>query len=640
MLLKSRKLRGIIPAFVLSLLCACTTTEQALPTLVVLGETSDQSTTPTSVPIETVTRLDFWVPVKRMLTAGQPHVYTFAGNAGEDITLRVIGRETAPKLALSTLEGELIAEGDIIQALLSATGDYRVTVSADQSGEYELGLRYTNQANPLAEAPTEIPQVVGVPTPLPVFAGLGTFIAEIDHNQTIGGMFERPNEQHVYTFSGESGDYVTIELNRVSGEIDPKVTLYNDQGIALALDASSGENENAVLRNVRLPTDGIYTVQAESDAAGGYALRLLQQDAPSPVTPTVIITPTLTPEKPILNPTLAEASSERLRDHQPIVGIITAPEDVARHAFYAEEGTIFTVGIRPLEGSALIPRLELIDPSGVPVAAASGLTQNIEADRNAEIFAFTAAESGPYTAFITAEGETFGRYMMGYGIGRTWTELRRGEALPDHPNESRVRRSSVREVWFAYLVAGDLITASVTPLEGTLEPVLELIAPDGALLGIDRESGGRRTPQITGIRIAQTGMYSFRIWTTQTNATGDYALVWRYVDVAPTPTPPEGTLPVLTLNDVVADREYRFFPFQGRAGQRVRIRIIAEEGGDFDPVAVLLDPNAQIVAEGDDSDGSLNPLFEAFLIADGTYNVRVNGYQTGGAFKVIVEELF
>jgi hypothetical protein len=133
----------------------------------------------------------------------------------------------------------------------------------------------------------------------------------------------------------------------------------------------------------------------------------------------------------------------------------------------------------------------------------------------------------------------------------------------------------------------------------------------------------------------------FRVWAARPATSGAYALVWRYIDVAPTPTPPEGTLPVLTLEDTVADQQYRFYPFQGQSGQRVRIRVIADDETPCDPVAVLLDPQANVVSEGDDSEGGgLNPIFEAQLPADGTYTVRVNGYQTGGDFTLIVEALY
>lgn len=630
--------KRVFIALIACWLCACSPPDNApLPTLFLL----DTAPTPTPANGPDPRPLAFWQPVTGSLGADAADLWTFNGEAGDDITLRVIGQgEVIPTLRVTGPDNTALGEGDIVRAVLPADGLYTVRVSAPAATAYDLGLRYTGQTSPLDSVPTAVPQVVGVPTPQPAYARLGVFMAELNHNQTVGGVFDFPDERHVYTFAGEAGGYVTIELNRVSGASGARLRLFNAQGEPLALDASSGENANALLRNIRLPEDGLYTVQAESRAPGGYALRLLQLSAPAPVTPTVIITPTATPERPVLNPTLMRAvSGERLRERQIVVDQLDTPSSVNRHAFYVEAGTIFTVGVRPINDTPLIPRVELIDPNGIPAAAVIGDTS--PNNREAVMQALVAEESGPYTVFVTAEGETFGDYVIGYGIGSTWIDARRGETLADRVAEGRIRRSGVREIWYAYLVAGDLITATVTPLSATLVAVLALVGPDGTLLGIDRESGGARTPQITGVRIPTTGIYTFTIWAAAPETIGEYALAWRYVDVAPTPTPPEGTLPVLVVDDRVGDQEYRFYPFQGQAGQRVRVRVLAVPGTGFDPVAALLAPDASIIAEGDDGDdGDLNPLFEATLPVSGTYNVRVNGYQTGGAFTLIVEALY
>jgi hypothetical protein len=121
---------------------------------------------------------------------------------------------------------------------------------------------------------------------------------------------------------------------------------------------------------------------------------------------------------------------------------------------------------------------------------------------------------------------------------------------------------------------------------------------------------------------------------------GAYGLSWRYLDVAPTPDAPRAVLPLVRLEDTVADSAYAFYPFYGQAGQRVRIRVIADEGLQFDPVAALLDPSAAVIAQGDDANGTLNPEFTATLPENGTYSIRVNGYLTGGRFTLLVEALF
>lgn len=614
--------------------------DDPLPTLMQIETASEAN--PAAAASPTAQPLAFWTPVTGQLDGPDDRdLWRFEARAGDAVTLRVIGTTAQPTLQLFDPLDSPLVEGDTVRAVLARDGAYTVVVRASEADRYELGLRYTDQPNPLAAA-TPLPQIVGVPTPAP-FAELGEFIAAIDDEQTLGGAFSAASpdapENHVYTFDGAAGEYITLELNRVSGDDRPILTLFDTTGAPLALDQASGEN-GALLRNVRLPVDGVYSAQARGAMPGGYALRLLKAVAPAPVTPTVIITPTTRPETPVLTPTLdAARPNARLRPYALVRGELRDPDDLARHSFYAEQGAVITFGLRPEADSALIPRVELIDPEGVPVAVVSGNTS--PTNRDAVISAFAAATTGTYTAFVTAEGESFGAYIAGYGQGSTWQDIMRGEAPFDRENASAIRAQGVRDIWYAVLLAGDLITASVVPLAGDLAPVLEIVAPDGTLIGIDREGGGPRAPRINGLRIPANGAYQFRVWAAQPQTRGDYALIWQYLDVAPTPTPPTGTLPVLTLRDRVPDQAYRFYPFQGQAGQRVRVRVIADPPGNFDPVAALLDPTAQVVAEGDDGvDGDLNPQFETALPADGTYSVRVNGYQTGGSFTLIVETLY
>jgi hypothetical protein len=121
---------------------------------------------------------------------------------------------------------------------------------------------------------------------------------------------------------------------------------------------------------------------------------------------------------------------------------------------------------------------------------------------------------------------------------------------------------------------------------------------------------------------------------------GKYGLVWHYINLAPSPTPQPGELPILTFEDTITPGTYQFYTFQGSAGQEVEIQVIAKPGSDFDPVAALLDVDGQVIAEADDEGSDLNPRFTASLPSNGTYRVRVNGYLTGGGFTLTVKTLY
>lgn len=613
------------------ILCACQpqVKDGVLPTLFVL-----QTATPVSAQ-----PLEFWQPVTGQLAPDIIDVWEFEGNSGDKITLRALGRGASATLTLLDSRQQLLAQGATIETELPSTGQFFVQVKSGGNGEYELGLAYTDQPNPADTLPTSIPQVVGVPTPIPAYADLGSFIGELVHGETVSGTFSQNSTEHVYTFEGVGGRYITVQVNRVTGDIDPLITLYDPEGVPLAVDGGSGLNNDALLRNIQLTQDGFYTLQTASEASGGYTLTFYDNAEFSPVTPTVFITPSETPVIPVLTPTLATMiSGAELEDHVPVNGELTKQGDVAVYAFETIANEISTIGVIPIEDSALIPRIEVIDPEGVPVAAISG--NNSPNNREALLSPFVPAMAGTYTVFVTGEGNTFGKYRVSYGVGTSRQTVMRGEASAGEIHLGAITPGGMRDVWHTYLQKDDVITATLNTQQGALNPVLEVISHDGALVGIDNNSGGERTPLINGIRIPENGLYYFRIRPAVPGSIGPYALIWRYVSVGPTATPPEGTVPVLTVEDTVAENAYEFYPFQGRSGQKIRVRVTAATNTTLDPVLALLDMNGQIIGEADDFNGDLNPRLEITLPSDGTYTIRVNGYLSSGGFKVVVEEVF
>lgn len=616
-------------------LCGCTssTNDESLPTLLAIDSTQPTST------LEPPQVLQFWQPATDEIDDLTVDTWLFEAQAEDEITLRAIGRGVEVTLELIDTRGQTLQTGRTIQTTLPASGQYTVYVEADAGGTYELGLSYSGQPNPSEIAPTPLPVIVGIPTPLPISADLGTFIAELDNGQTLAGQLSAADNRHVYTFLGETEQYLTVETVRVSGEFDPFVTLYSVDGLPLAVDANSGINASGILRNIRLNSQGFYTIQVDGRGGSGvYSVKLAFSEQPVPVTPTVIFVSTPTRVAPILTPIYPTAVfGERLANHQPVIGQLETSSDVQRHSFEAFAGEVITLGVIPAVESGLIPRVELYDPDGVPVAVVSGLTS--PTSREALIPTYAAAISGPYTAFITAEGETFGEYLISYGAGSTYQDRMLGEALFDQQKEGVFDRQGTRHVWYAHLRQGDVITAAVQVTTGALDPILELVSETGELLGLDNRSGGVGKPLLNGVTIPRTGLYYLRVRASQFDRLGGYSLIWRYVDVAPTVTPPQGLTRVLSITDTITENAYLFYPFQGRAGQTLRISVVAEFGNSLDPVVALLDADAAILVEGDDSENSLNPQVYVAIPADGTYTVRVNGYLSAGKFDLIVEEL-
>lgn len=588
--------------------------------------------------------LNFWEPGRGFLTSDEADGWRFVGKMGDQITVRVLGIEAI--LALEAEDGRLLQRDDSISAAIPADGIYTVIVQpafADASGEYEIGLGYGDRPNPADAVPSPLPELVGVPTPALSFAELGTFISGLTHNEAVGGMMAVGDPDHIYTFDGAVGDYIQLIAIQVSGEIDPRITLYDPDGIPMAVDDDSGEdNTSAILRNIMLPIAGVYAVQiGGGGTAGGYAIRLQQSETPvlPTITPIPIQAPTATIAFSIPSPAPVEVQGNRLEPYVPMKGSLTETNPVAIHPIFVAQGEIISVGTRPSEESTLELNIELRNPVGETVAQGNGEFEI--PGTSSVITAFQSPQEGAYQVVVSSENNETGDYIIAYGRGATWSDIAQGEVVRDEINEGNIAERGIRDIWMLELHAGDIITAAVNPvLSTTFDPVLELVpAHDpNTLIAIDDNSGGGFSPYLQRVTIPDTGMYLLRVYATRGATTGSYTLIWRYVNVAPTPTPVLVVSPVLTLDDNVQNLAYQFYPFQGHEGQRVRIGVIGLDEG-FDPVVALVGREGEVLIEIDDTDGDLNPIFTYVLPSSGTYNVRVNGYLQGGAFQLFVEEV-
>ncbi|NOG49395.1 MAG: hypothetical protein HND48_08080 [Chloroflexi bacterium] len=92
------------------------------------------------------------------------------------------------------------------------------------------------------------------------------------------------------------------------------------------------------------------------------------------------------------------------------------------------------------------------------------------------------------------------------------------------------RGPATGDIWHVTLNRGDLITAGVTPLDGSIAPILEMTSARGEPIGIDAESAGPRSPLISGVRAPETGLYYLRVRPQRADTIGQYQIIFRYLD--------------------------------------------------------------------------------------------------------------
>ncbi|MEZ4668441.1 MAG: PPC domain-containing protein [Anaerolineae bacterium] len=597
---------------------------------------------PTSLTLP-IRLIAFWETASGTLqSADEAQPFQFAAQAGDGIRVQVTGSNPV-NITLQSPDGTTLVQGvDKVEAALPTSGAYTVLLTVGAATQYDIELGYTDRLNPADFTATPTPTRVVTPTPTPpYYARLGTLIGEVAGGQNRRGEFVRPEDRHVYTLNGRSGDYITVEVAQVTGTVDPVVHFYGPDGSELAADDDSGGGSSARLRNVRLAQDGLYSFQVWGHGfSGEYHIDLAVSLSPIPITTQAarLPTATATPQEPLIPTIQAAVSGQPLEDHVPLLGSLERAGDFDRYSFKVVQGQLITVGVRADANSALQPRLELYDPEGSLIYTATVANSNAEGD--VLIPSLLAAQNGDYVVFISGERNTSGAYIVSYGVGFSHEDVRRGITVSDQVYTNEILRRGQSELWSLDLAQDDIISAAASPLSVILDPYLELIAPDGTIISTDDNSGGGRDAFIASARAPISGRYRLRLSAARAAADGQYTLVWRIINRAPTATPAPGTVLLMSYQDIMPENVYQFYPFYGEAGARVSIRVRAESGSTLDPVAVLLAPDGSEIAAGDDGANDLNPNFTASLPASGTYQVRVNGYLSRGAFTVTVEQVF
>ena len=425
-------------------------------------------------------------------------------------------------------------------------------------------------------------------------------------------------ERHIYLFTGSAGQLVTITMVSTSGSVDPVLTLFDPAGQAIATDDNSGGGTTALLRDIRLPVDGDYIIQAlggggAAGGLGGYQISLQAQATVPPISlalPTAA-TPTATPPLGTTTP-VASAPDSVLADHVPVLAVIDHPGAFGRFFVEAEAGDLLTIGVRRIEGSLVLPHVEIYNPAGELM-----LATDPDSSGQVLISGMGVLESGSYAIFVSDAGRGGGAYSVAYGRGSTHTDDLLGAIPPDVAVVSG-GLAGVRERWTLALNSGDEAAIEAPGAE------VQISAPDGEPVSESADA--------VQFDAKQTGSYT--VTTTGSSPPATYKLIWRLIAAAPTPAP---AVLILSADDPLPPQTYVDYPFQGRAGKRVHVRVQALDA-DLDPVAALLDAAGTTIAEGDDSPDSLNPDFEALLPTDGTYHLRVNAYgEKGGKIRVTVE---
>lgn len=212
-------------------------------------------------------------------------------------------------------------------------------------------------------------------------------MGEILPAETRSGSISFNSEVDSFTFNGETGQSVIINMCNESGFLGPKVSLYAPDG---SFETSDQGNLHAEIRNFILEQSGVYTVLAQDwngFSTGGYSLSLL-----------LIPGPTISEQ----DPDGGDLNSGEVR-----TGSISLRADTDAYTFEADSSQSINISMSN-ESGYLNPGLYLYAPDGLLETYAEGTL-------HAEITDYQLLQSGLYTIVLRERaGDATGGYSLTY----------------------------------------------------------------------------------------------------------------------------------------------------------------------------------------------------------------------------------
>lgn len=188
--------------------------------------------------------------------------------------------------------------------------------------------------------------------------------------------------------------------------------------------------------------------------------------------------------------------------------------------------------------------------------------------------------------------------------------------------------------WQFQATEGDFVSINMTAVadDFSLDPYLEIIAPDGTTLDQDDDSGGNFNAFIELLRIPTTGTYVIIATSFGGSNQGDYTLsLTQGLGTA------QGDLTLGESRTATLNQDTHSYRLSLNAGTLLNISVDAAPNSSLDPYVVLFSPDGTRLEEDDDSGSLLNALISTFSVpSDGVYYVIVQSYLDSGEGEYVI----
>ncbi|MBN1965528.1 MAG: PPC domain-containing protein [Anaerolineae bacterium] len=472
---------------------------------------------------------------------------------------------------------------------------------------------------------------VAGPSPVPP---PGTLVSggAITPEALMAAVIRQQGEEHVYTFQGEAGLAVTIQMNAgPGGTLDSYLELRGPDGSTLVTNDDGGASLNSLISNFVLPVSGEYTVVAHGfnhRSTGGYNL-IIALGTPLPASPTP--SPTATP-RPGGGPIALGAA---------LPGDIRTPGQVDAWEFTARAGDIITVDMRQTPGSYLDPYVELIGPDEQPIIA----DDDSGSGSNARLSNIVLTQDGTYTLLAQGYGTSVGGYEITLSQGQPPTPVpptftpgpsptpNNRPLVLGEPSEGVVSPGAGGDEWWLEIsrpVAVEILVQAVNPTDLLY---VDMFEPGGTMRNLIGFNNPSDVLYLPGTVLARPGVYTLRILNHD-----DHALPYTITITATADMDATGGMIGYdqgVSGELLFAGQQDYWTFDGLAGDVVTISL--DGVGGLDGLLILLDPNGSEIARDDDSGGGVNSMIESYrLPQDGEYTIIAGSYRnnTYGPYRL------
>lgn len=442
----------------------------------------------------------------------------------------------------------------------------------------------------------------------------------ISYGATVTGRLDNRAPLAIYSFEGLRGEYVALRLRATSGNLDPILTVVDEQGVPLLVRDDSDGGRYASVSQVRLPANRRYIVTV---GRFGYALGTTAGDY----------------ELTLTRLGVSPESGSALRFGDTVANVISDAQPQVYYTFRAERGDIVTITMRRDSGT-LDPYLQVVNPARVIVAE----NDDMPFSNDAQIDRWLVQESGQYLIIATRYGGQAGQTSGGFLL-----TLERGASnllgttpqvavpiLPGTPDRAEITNDRPVRYYTFFAQRDDLVTVAMNRLGGTLDPLLDLFDADLNLIASNDDivPGANRNARIDRLRIPADGVYfiaATRYEREQGTTSGGFELRLEISGNAFAAVPSTvaiieyGTTITGFLDDLNPQLLYAFY---GEQGERVRVAMNRTDG-NFLPVVTLLDSATREIAQS--PPGSANALIDTFTLPQsGVYFLRATRQNSVG----------